>query len=288
MKLPLLLIISLFTPAYAEKISTNTEYLYQYDSKGYANHQINEKTSYKDYEVSFQHNETVSQTEFWYEHFLISKNTSLLGIQTKFGIGSIYGQDWNAIPAYQIELQKSNLNLSITRNAIAASQFNQTNGLIYSKNYSDDIVLSYDIVVNNKFTVVVGGLLSEINDGNQKKGVLLKNIYQIDDNISLQTHSRLVYYTNNSTSYFSPDIFETHRFLLVYARPLFGNNTQFKFSAGPSLVNINDRRELVPYYDVKLIHNTNNAGKFTVGYMCQETTLDYKYCQLGGNVQLNF
>ena len=287
-ELLILLLGLMFDVSAADQIKTKTEYIYQSDNEGYENHRVVETASYNDYEVYYQHNETTHQTEFWYDQTIFSKRLKIYDVNATVGLGAIYGQEWSAIPAYAIDLQKNNLNLSISRNAVAASQFNQDSNTAFSKNYADDITLSYDINVNKQYTIVVGGTLSEFDNNNQRKGVFLKNIYDINDNVSVQMHNKILYYTDNVQQYFSPAIYETHKLLLNYSRPLLNENVVFKFSAGPSLVNIDSRREIVPFYDVKVIYNTEKVGKYSIGYSCLQTTYEYTFCQLGGNVQINF
>lgn len=294
MKKILLLLALVSIDAFArDKIKTTTDYWYQYDTDGYENHQISERLQYNTVEVFYQHNETTNPVPFYYDIALLSNtftytpSFSNTPIIAKLGVGTIYGEDWNAIPAYETDITYKNVNLNVSRNPVAAWDNNQTTGNSYSKNYTDDIVLSADFDITNKYTIVVGGMYSLYDDGNVRKGVMFKNIYNVTDEFSLQTHSRMLYTEETKNTYFSPDVNEYHRFLAVYAYPI-TNDLVLKASAGPSLVNIADRREIVPYYDVKIVYNNEHIGKWNIGYSCNETTYDYRFCQAGASVNFNF
>lgn len=276
-----------------DNINSTSEYVYMYDTSGYMNHQLNETLKYKDYEAFYQHNETESQTRFYYDMAIVSKQfvwtPSYLKspVSAKLGVGTIYGMGWDAIPAYRTDIVYDHVNLNVSRNPVAAVQNNQFGPNGYSKNYTDDVVLTYDYNVTDKYTVVIGGLYSLYNDGNNRKGVLLKNIYNINDIFSLQTQSRLTYTDYKTLSYFSPDINEYHRFLGVMSYPI-TNDLVVKAMAGPALVNIMQRREIVPYYEAKVVYNNAHVGKWNLGYSCNETTYGYRFCQAGASVNINF
>lgn len=292
MKKLLILFLFTFTVHAREKIDTTTEYIHMYDTSGYVNHQVNETMKYNNYELFYQHNQTESQTQFYYDKALISKTYTFQPsftspIKAKFGVGTIYGLGWDAIPTYAVDVLYNRIDLNVSRNAVAAVQNNQFGPNGYSHNYTDDIVLTYDHPVTDKYTIVVGGLYSLYNDGNIRQGVILKNIYQVNDIISLQTNSRLTYTDFRTVNYFSPDINEYHRFLAVGAYPI-TEDLVLKASAGPALVNIMQRREVVPFYDVKVVYNNTVAGKWNLGYSCNETTYGYRFCQAGASVNLKF
>jgi hypothetical protein len=272
----------------ADPLVTNTEYWYQYDNQGYMNHMVQQSASYKSYEVLYQHNETESQTAFYYDMAVLSKNFVWHDAKIKLGAGALYGLNWSPVPVYNIDIFYKNFNLNASRNPVAATNNNQSNTQTgYSKNYSDIMTLTYDFNLTDKYTIVVGGLLSLYDDSNIKKGVILRNIYNINDTFSVQTNSRLTYNDLNGQAYFSPDIYEYHRFLGVVSYPI-TPDLVLKASAGPSLINIQQRREIVPFYDVKIVYNNEHIGKWNLGYTCDQTTFEYKFCQAGASVQLTF
>lgn len=258
-------------------IKLDTNYSYQYDNQGYVNHQVTENGTYKDYGIKYQHNETVSQSQFFYDSILITKQVIP---EIKLGVGAIYGSGFS-IPNYLINIRKYDIELNVERNSAASSLIQSR----YSTHYRDDISLSYDHTFD-KYTFVISGLLSEYDNNNQSKGFLIKNIYQINDNLSLQNHNRYIFTDTTNSSYFSPINYDYNRFLVSYVYPI-TEDLVFKFIAGPSIVNINNRRELNPYYEVKSIYNSK-IGKFNMGYKCNETVNNYNWCEINAGITVNF
>jgi hypothetical protein len=61
-----------------------------------------------------------------------------------------------------------------------------------------------------------------------------------------------------------------------------------KVLAGPSLTEINGRREIVPHHEEKIIYRVADAIRLEANHLCIYSTYEYYYCQLGGNVDMIF
>lgn len=270
--------------------SNKTFYSYQYDSDGYVNHQIANNLSLNDYGVEYVHNETTSQTQFYYDTLLATKKGNLYGVDYKLGVGSLSGLDWSPVPIYYIDLLKDGFNLNFSRDARASGSTSNSNlvGDVYSKMYSDGITLTYEFEPVSDVSIVIGGRQVMFEDGVDQQGILFKGIYHFNQNISIQLRSAFSFSTVDSTEYFNRRQASYNRLLLSYTQPMLNDSLVFKVLIGPSLAEINSRREIVPHHEEKIIYRVADAVRLEINNFCIYSTYDYHYCELGGNVEIMF
>jgi hypothetical protein len=265
-------------------------YSYQYDSDGYVNHQITNQASIKDYGIEYTHNETTAQTAFYYDTVLATKKGKLFDVNYKLGVGTLFGLDWSPTPIYYIDLLKSGFNLNITRDARASGSTSVSSlvGGVYSKTYSDGITLTYEFEPLPDVSIVVGGRQVMFEDGVDAQGLLFKGVYQVNDNFSIQYHNAFSFSDVNSTRYFNRKQTSINRVLLSYVKPMLNESLVFKILVGPSLTEINSRREIVPHHEEKIIYRVADAIRLEANHLCIYSTYEYSYCQFGGNVDIIF
>lgn len=273
-----------------DKIESN--YVYIEDTERFSAHQYqhNLQTSLIDfthiYEDATDVNTTYSYNQATITTSFKGKNWSIVA-----GPGIISSSTRQFNPSYsfigKFELDNhSNIELIADRSPVISANPQQFANI--SDYISDNITLNSEYQIIKDLNIAVGALTQQISDGNARYGGVSTVSYTINDTVSLAVKSKYIWSDEGSDEYFSPELYEHHRFLANYTTPIWNENIILKVSAGPSIVNINSRRELVPYYDIKILYDVNKVGKFTIGYNCLESTFEYKLCQVTGNFQINF
>ena len=288
----ILLVIILFPIVAFSSTKVESDYIYFEDRAGFSAHEYQNKlktsianfhhTCYnaKDNDTTYSYNQATVTTSIVGKKWNIVAGPGIISSSTgRFNLGYLFIADIQ--PNYN-----SNIELSADRLPVIVA--NPQQPLVLSDYNSDNTTLTGEYRPTKYLNVVVGVLSQHISDGNMRYGALNTIAYDINDNISLVVKNKYVWSMEQSSEYFSPDLYEYHRFLVNYSRLLWSESVIFKVSAGPNLVNISSRREVVPYYDVRILYNTEKDGKFAVGYNCIETTFKYRLCQINGNFQINF
>jgi hypothetical protein len=289
-----LLLVSLLlanTTLEAGDINNRTAYSYQYDNDGYTNHQVENNITYKTYGVDYQHNDsTTNYSSFFYDTIMGFKQDTWKTIKYKIGGGGIYGTDWAVVPTYIVDLTKGGWNFNATRTPRASGVATTAGffGGAYSKQYADSQVLTYEFDPMKDLSIMVGAGNTIFEDNTTAQKIIGKAVYQINDNISLQYQGLFSLSGTNSTLYFNKKQYSYNRVLLSYTRPMLNDSLVFKVLAGPSVVEINNHRNIVPYYDAKLIYRVADSVKVEANHMCVYSTNDYYYCQIGANVNVAF
>lgn len=107
---------------------------------------------------------------------------------------------------------------------------------------TDNATLSVDWHFAGQWTVVGALLHQSIEDGNERRGGLLRLIYEVPHiaGLSLQTKSRFIRSDFDGNGYFSPPRLEEHLLLVGYARSLFDGHWSMSALAGPGTQRFED------------------------------------------------
>jgi hypothetical protein len=283
-----LILVFFFANALADH--NKTFYSYQYDSDGYVNHQISNHVSMNAYGLEYNHNETTSQAAFYYDTLLATKTGTIYDIDYKVGVGSLSGLNWSPTPIYYIDLFKGGFNLNVSRDARASGSTSVANlvGDVYSKTYSDGITLTYEFDPLPDVSLVFGGRQTMFEDGVDAQGLLFKSIYRINEDLSIQYHNAFSFSNVDTTRYFNRRQTSYNRILLSYTKPLLNESLVIRVLIGPSLTEINRRREIVPHHEEKIIYRLADSVRLEANHLCIYSTYEYYYCQLGGNIDVTF
>jgi hypothetical protein len=281
----------------AEGFKTITNYDYIFDNENYLAHQIQNilKTVYADF-THVYYDATDRQNHYSYNQALIT--TSFVGDNWSIvlGPGIISSSEGHFTPGYSFigdyqPNKDSNIELSAERSPIMAASFGQgdNNQVDRIADYvSDNITLSYEYQITEKFDASIGVLTQQISDGNARYGVFDKFHYQINDNWGIQMRNKITWMDENSPEYFSPLEMQRHWLLLTYTRPILNDNVVLKLAAGPGITKIDDRTEGTWIVEAKAYTNISKDVRIETHANCSSSAFDYEMCSVGAQINIKF
>lgn len=277
------------------------QYDYIYDNEYYEAHQEItkvEKNTFGLEQTSFIAHDHGLTYKYNTGLFLKSFDSKLWDIDWKLKAGAgilntiIYSNS-NFQPIYKFNLSaKINAKSNLEFNAERIPQMNvNTQGDITFDSITNNIIDSYtltgDYQLTDDLSLVGGVFMNNISDGNSKNGVILKEIYNINDNFLIQARHRFYWYGDFSGQYFSPDQYQQHWLMFTYIRPFWSDNAILKLSAGPGITKINEKSDMTRIYEVSIKANVKGV-KPELHYNCFTAISDYENCTIGTSINIPF
>lgn len=264
----------------------NIGYVYQYDNAGFVNHQVTTKLSINQYSIAYTHNDTTTtKTNFFYDKVLAYTAGNISNLTYSGGVGALYGTDWNMTVMYDVSANYNGFNVNAVRSTKATPGLTPNS---YSRTYSDDINASYEFKLLSDLSVIIGGKQTFFQNSASSTAIIGKLIYDVNDNWSIMYHSQNSYSNIDSIEFFNRKQYSYNRFLIRYSDTFLNDKLSLNINAGPSLVEINNHSQLVPYHEEKMVYDVDDDLKLEVNNMCTYSINAYHYCQIGGNINIAF
>ena len=285
--IPFLIIMMPFQTLADYKINTTVDYIF--DNAGFQAIQDNAsvyRDSYSLKQSTFQ--ASAFNKRYGYNSVFVLKAFKTDDFNITLGPGILASTSGFVNPAYAFNAHytinyKSDIEFDAERSPLmaASNSFATVTDLI-----SDNLTLTSDYKVSDKFTIV-GGIFTQQIENNSKNGFLGKLVYNVTDNFIISVKSR-VYATDHRTpEYFSPTSYQQHWFTATYVKS-FNEDFVFKAIVGPGITEINGITSVTRTYDFKIIGVLSDSIKSDIHYNCLSATYGYEYCTAGASLQVNF